>query len=150
MPPAPALRPLPLAAALPVAPLAAISYGPQSLVPFLGLCFFLFSGKLANNNTRDLLSFVLVLIGLMGGAVTELNLALLMGKRARVIGSTLRARPISEKAAVMDQLLKNVWPDIESGAIQPVIEAEYPIQQAAEAHSLMASNNTIGKIVLTV
>ena len=91
----------------------------------------------------------LVLIGLMGGAVTEVNLALLMGKRARVIGSTLRARPIGEKAAVMDQLLKNVWPDIESGAIQPVIEAEYPIQQAAEAHSLMASNNTIGKIVLT-
>ena len=91
----------------------------------------------------------LVLLGLMGGAVTEVNLALLMGKRARVIGSTLRARPIGEKAAVMDQLLKNVWPDIESGAIQPVIEAEYPIQQAAEAHSLMASNNTIGKIVLT-
>ena len=65
--PAPALLPLPLAAALPVAPLPAINYGPQSLVPFLGLCFFLFSGKLANNNTRDLLSFVLVLIGLMGG-----------------------------------------------------------------------------------
>tara|TARA_B110001452_G_scaffold260563_1_gene258241 strand:- start:3114 stop:3326 length:213 start_codon:yes stop_codon:yes gene_type:complete len=64
--PAPALLPLPLAAALPVSPLPAI-FGPQSLVPFLGLCFFLFSGKLANNNTRDLLSFVLVLIGLMGG-----------------------------------------------------------------------------------
>jgi NADPH2:quinone reductase len=77
-------------------------------------------------------------------------LALLMGKRARVVGSTLRARPISEKAAVMDQLAKNVWPGIESGAIKPIIEAEFPIQQVAEAHALMASNNTVGKIVLTV
>ena len=92
----------------------------------------------------------LVLIGLMGGAVTEINLALLMGKRARVVGSTLRARPISEKAAVMDQLAKNLWPGIESGAIKPIIEAEFPIQQVAEAHALMASNNTVGKIVLTV
>ena len=92
----------------------------------------------------------LVLIGLMGGAVTEINLALLMGKRARVVGSTLRARPISEKAAVMDQLLHKVWPALESGAIKPVIEAEYPIQQVAEAHRLMASNNTVGKIILTL
>ena len=92
----------------------------------------------------------LVLIGLMGGAVTEINLALLMGKRARVVGSTLRARPISEKAAVMDQLAKNVWPGIESGAIKPIIEAEFPIHKVAEAHALMASNNTVGKIVLTV
>ena len=92
----------------------------------------------------------LVLIGLMGGAVTEINLALLMGKRARVLGSTLRARPISEKATVMDQLLHKVWPAIESGTIKPIIEAEYPIQQVAEAHALMASNNTVGKIILTV
>ena len=48
----------------------------------------------------------------MGGAVTEVNLALLMLKRARVVGSTLRARPIGEKAAVMDGLQRNVWPDI--------------------------------------
>jgi putative PIG3 family NAD(P)H quinone oxidoreductase len=92
----------------------------------------------------------LVLIGLMGGAVTEVNLALLMLKRARVIGSTLRARPIGEKAAVMDGLQRNVWPDIETGAIRPIIEAEMPIQQMEDAHALMASNTTVGKIVLTV
>lgn len=91
----------------------------------------------------------LVLIGLMGGAVTEVNLALLMLKRARVIGSTLRARPIGEKAAVMDGLQRNVWPDIETGAIRPIIEAEMPIQQMEDAHALMASNTTVGKIVLT-
>ncbi|MBO79602.1 MAG: hypothetical protein CMQ22_08575 [Gammaproteobacteria bacterium] len=50
----------------------------------------------------------------------------------------------------MDQLLQEVWPAIENGAIKPIIEAEYPIQQAAEAHALMASNNTVGKIILTV
>lgn len=92
----------------------------------------------------------LVLIGLMGGAVTEINLALLMMKRARVIGSTLRARPISEKAAVMDGLECNVWPAIEAGDIRPIIEAELPIQQMEDAHALMASNETVGKIVLTL
>lgn len=92
----------------------------------------------------------LVLIGLMGGAVTEVNLASLMLKRARVVGSTLRARPIGEKAAVMDGLQRNVWPDIETGAIRPIIEAEMPIQQMEDAHALMASNTTVGKIVLTV
>jgi NADPH:quinone reductase-like Zn-dependent oxidoreductase len=86
----------------------------------------------------------------MGGAVTEINLALLMMKRARVIGSTLRARPISEKAAVMDGLQRNVWPAIEAGDIRPIIEAELPIQQMEDAHALMASNETVGKIVLTL
>jgi putative PIG3 family NAD(P)H quinone oxidoreductase len=91
----------------------------------------------------------LVLIGLMGGAVTEVNLGLLMMKRARVIGSTLRARPIGEKALVMDGLRKHVWPKIEAGLIQPVIEAQFPMQQTADAHALMASNETVGKILLT-
>lgn len=92
----------------------------------------------------------LVLIGLMGGAATEVNLAAVMMKRARLIGSTLRARPISEKALVMDGLLKNVWPALERRDIQPIIETQLPIQQVEQAHALMASNNTVGKIVLTV
>jgi NADPH:quinone reductase-like Zn-dependent oxidoreductase len=92
----------------------------------------------------------LVLIGLMSGAVTEVNLGLLMMKRARVIGSTLRARPIGEKALVMDGLKRDVWPKIESGLIKPIIEARFRIEQTAEAHALMASNETVGKILLTV
>ena len=92
----------------------------------------------------------LILIGLMGGAVTEINLAAVMMKRARLIGSTLRARPISEKALVMDALLKNVWPALERRDIQPIIETQLPIQQVEQAHALMASNDTVGKIVLTV
>ena len=50
----------------------------------------------------------------------------------------------------MDGLQRNVWPDIETGAIRPIIEAEMPIQQMEDAHALMASNTTVGKIVLTV
>jgi len=92
----------------------------------------------------------LVLIGLMSGAVAEANLGLLMMKRARVIGSTLRARPIGEKALVMDGLRRDVWPKIEAGDITPVIEAKFPMEQTADAHALMAGNDTVGKILLTL
>ena len=81
---------------------------------------------------------------------SELNLGLLMMKRLRVIGSTLRARPVAEKAAVMDALAANVWPAIAAGRIKPIVEAIYPIQDTAQAHALMASNSTVGKIILKV
>ena len=92
----------------------------------------------------------LVLIGLMSGAVAEADLSLLMRKRIRVIGSTPRARPIGEKALVMDGLRRDVWPRIEAGEITPIIEAKFPIEQTADAHALMAGNDTVGKILLTV
>ena len=92
----------------------------------------------------------LVLIGLMGGASAEISLAALMMKRLRVIGSTLRARPIAEKAQVMDDLERDVWPALAQGSIQPIIEATFPIQDATQAHALVASNETVGKVVLTI
>jgi putative PIG3 family NAD(P)H quinone oxidoreductase len=92
----------------------------------------------------------LVLIGLMGGVQSEINLGLLMMKRLRIIGSTLRARPISEKAAVMDALAARVWPLIESGAIKPIVDAVLPIHRADEAHALVAGNGTVGKVVMTL
>ena len=92
----------------------------------------------------------LVLIGLMGGAQSDINLGLLMMKRLRVIGSTLRARPISEKAAVMDALARDVWPGFEDGSIKPIIEATFPITEANAAHALVAGNQTVGKVVMEV
>ena len=92
----------------------------------------------------------LVLIGLMGGPKAEINLAVLMGKRARVIGSTLRSRPNAEKAEVMSQLEQYVWPKISSGDIAPIIDSVFPIQDTDGAHRRMASNESFGKIVLTV
>jgi putative PIG3 family NAD(P)H quinone oxidoreductase len=92
----------------------------------------------------------LVVIGLMGGAASELNLGLMMMKRLRVIGSTLRARSIAAKAAVMDRLRDEVWPHIASGRIQPIIEAVIPIEETERAHALVASDQTVGKVVLSV
>jgi putative PIG3 family NAD(P)H quinone oxidoreductase len=92
----------------------------------------------------------LVLIGLMGGATAELPLALLMMKRLRIIGSTLRARSIAAKATVVDELVAEVWPLIEAGAIKPIIDAQFPITAADKAHALVASNETFGKVVLTI
>ncbi len=91
----------------------------------------------------------LVIIGLMGGIKAELELGVMMVKRLRVIGSTLRARSVAAKAAVMDQLEDRVWPEIEAGRIRPIVEATLPIQEAAKAHELIASNDTFGKVVLT-
>ncbi|HIG39817.1 MAG: NAD(P)H-quinone oxidoreductase [bacterium] len=92
----------------------------------------------------------LVLIGLMGGNKTEVDLAVLMMKRARVIGSTLRARPLAEKARIMSQLAELVWPRIESGEIKPIVDTVFPIQEASQAFDLIASDKTIGKVVLSV
>ncbi|HKI75401.1 MAG TPA: NAD(P)H-quinone oxidoreductase [Pseudomonadales bacterium] len=92
----------------------------------------------------------LVLIGLMGGNKTDIDLAQLMMKRARIIGSTLRARPVAEKAAVMSQLEEKVWPRIVSGDIKPIVDSTFPIVQAEQAHDLVASDNTVGKVVMLV
>lgn len=92
----------------------------------------------------------LVVIGLMGGGEAEIPLGRLMVKRHRVIGSTLRARSIAAKARVMDELNSRVWPLIESGEIQPIIDQVVPIEQAVAAHQLIASNSTFGKVVLRV
>jgi putative PIG3 family NAD(P)H quinone oxidoreductase len=120
------------------------SEGVDVILDPVGAAYFKDNVSLLRINGR------LVLIGLMGGAQTEANLAQLLMKRLRVIGSTLRARPISEKAAVMDQLKARVWPLLESGEIKPVVDAVYPIQQAEEAHALVEGNGTFGKVVMTV
>jgi NADPH:quinone reductase-like Zn-dependent oxidoreductase len=92
----------------------------------------------------------LVLIGLMGGAQADLNLGQLMIKRLRIIGSTLRARPVSEKSAVMDALKAHVWPLFESGEVEPIIDTVIPMAEADRAHALVAGNSTVGKVVLAM
>ena len=92
----------------------------------------------------------LVLIGLLGGQTTELNMGFLMMKRISVIGSTLRARALSVKASIIDELKDNVWPRFESKEILPIIEEVFPIEEAEKAHDLIAGNETFGKVVLEV
>ena len=90
----------------------------------------------------------LVMIGLMGGANAEVELGLMLGKRLRIIGSTLRARSVAAKAAVMDQLERRVWPKLASGEIKPIIDSVIPMASAEEAHQLIAGDGTFGKVVL--
>jgi putative PIG3 family NAD(P)H quinone oxidoreductase len=95
----------------------------------------------------------LIVIGMQGGVMGELNLAKLVSKRARVIGTALRGRPAdgpSGKSTIVESVVTSVWPMIADRRIRPVIGAQMPIEQAAEAHRLLASGRVTGKIVLTV
>ena len=91
----------------------------------------------------------LVIIAVQGGIKSEINAGLVLRRRLTVTGSTLRARPISFKAAIAQACLKSVWPLIENGQIKPVIHSTFAAADAAKAHALMESNQHIGKIVLT-
>jgi putative PIG3 family NAD(P)H quinone oxidoreductase len=95
----------------------------------------------------------LIIIGMQGGVTGELNLGKLVGKRLRVIGTTLRGRPVTgpnSKSEVVEAVTTSVWPMIADGRVRPIIGAHLPIQQAAEAHQLLSSGRVTGKIVLTV
>jgi NADPH:quinone reductase-like Zn-dependent oxidoreductase len=96
------------------------------------------------------LAGTLMLIGVMGGIKAELNLATMMVKRQRIIGSVLRSRPIMEKAAIIDQFETTVMPLFAAGKIEPLISARFPLQDAAAAHQMMEQGGHFGKIVLTV
>ena len=97
----------------------------------------------------------LVLIGLMGGAQAALPLGLLMVKRLRLIGSTLRARPPHEKREILRQIHQFLWPSLQANgtnksntAFQPVIDSRYPASEVGQAYRRMAGNANIGKILI--
>ena len=90
----------------------------------------------------------LVIIALMGGARAEINLATLMRRRLIVTGTTLRARTIEEKGAVVDAVRARVWPLVESGRVRPVIHRRWLWSEAADAHRVMEASTHIGKLLL--
>jgi putative PIG3 family NAD(P)H quinone oxidoreductase len=89
-------------------------------------------------------------IGLLSGREAEVNLGLVLVKRLRILGSTLRARPSAYKTELMQALKTELWPRFGSGEITPVVHRTFPIAQAGEAHELLRSNTTVGALVLTV
>jgi putative PIG3 family NAD(P)H quinone oxidoreductase len=91
----------------------------------------------------------LVTIGLQGGRTAELDLGTLMAKRGAVIATSLRARPATEKAAIVAAVGEHVWPLLESGEVHPVIHSRLPLERAAEAHRELEDSGHIGKILLT-
>ncbi|MGC0415404.1 NAD(P)H-quinone oxidoreductase [Embleya sp. AB8] len=92
----------------------------------------------------------LVVIGLQGGARGELDLSKLLAKRAAVAATTLRARPPAEKAAIVAAVREHVWPLLESGRVEPIIDRVLPIADAAEAHRVVEESGHIGKVLLKV
>lgn len=92
----------------------------------------------------------IVQVGLMGGAQTSVNVGLLLAKRARWIGTTLRARPLEEKVAVTQRFVAEMLPLFDTGALRPIIDRRYPFDRIAEGHEAMAANLNTGKILIDV
>ncbi len=92
----------------------------------------------------------LVVIGLQGGRVGELDLGKLLAKRGAVIATSLRARPHAEKAAIVAAVREHVWPLVEDGTVRPIVHSRHPLESAADAHRELEESGHIGKILLTV
>jgi NADPH2:quinone reductase len=92
----------------------------------------------------------ITVIGVSAGAKTELNLLALMGKRARIHGSTLRARPLEEKALSARRLEHEVLPLFERGVLRVPVAGEFPLERAAEAYDAFTAGGKLGKIVITM
>jgi hypothetical protein len=90
----------------------------------------------------------LVIIGMQGGRKAELNIAKLLGKRASVTATSLRARPLEEKRAIVTEVRERLWPLVEQGTVMPVIDQVVPLAEAADAHRAMERGGVFGKILL--
>ena len=92
----------------------------------------------------------LVIIGLQGGLTGEIDLSRLMAKRATMAVTSLRPRPLEEKATVMAAVREHVWPLVEAGTVRPVVDRTLPIADAAEAHRVVEASTHVGKVLLKV
>lgn len=105
--------------------------------------------KYLDRNVRALaVNGRLAIIGMQGGIKAELNIAALLNKRAAVSATSLRARPLSEKAAIVAAVREHVWPLIDSGHVRPVVDRELPMSDAAGAHRVLEESSHIGKVLL--
>ena len=91
----------------------------------------------------------LVFIAVQGGVEAQIDAGVVLRRRLTITGSTLRPRPVAFKTAIAKALRTTVWPWLEAGAVKPVIFRLFPAAEAAAAHTLMESNQHIGKLVLT-
>jgi putative PIG3 family NAD(P)H quinone oxidoreductase len=91
----------------------------------------------------------LVVIGMQGGSKGELDLGQLLRKRAAVIATALRARPVEEKAAICASVVEHVWPLVADGSVRTLLHTTLPFDEAAQAHRIMEDGGHVGKIGLT-
>jgi putative PIG3 family NAD(P)H quinone oxidoreductase len=116
--------------------------GADVILDNMGASYLMRNVDALNRNGR------IVTIGMQGGTKAEFDIATLLRKNGTFAATSMRARPDTEKAAICREVEKVVWPWIESGAVNPVIDRVMPMQDAAEAHRLLASGPVTGKIVL--
>jgi NADPH:quinone reductase len=90
----------------------------------------------------------LVMVGLLGGRQTPLDLGLMLQKRLSLVGTTLRARPIEEKIAVTRLFASQVLPWLEKGLVRPVVDTVFPFEEVRAAQARLASNEGLGKVIL--
>jgi len=91
-----------------------------------------------------------MLIGVMGGAKSDLNLAQLMVKRQKIAGSVLRPRPVGEKSAIISRFASEALELFSDGKIIPLVHKVFPLEKVVEAHKLMESSGHFGKLVLII
>jgi NADPH:quinone reductase len=92
----------------------------------------------------------IVQVGVMGGGSAPVDIGRLLPKRAAIIGTVLRARPIEEKIAVTQRFAHELLPLFDDGRLRPVIDSRYRLERVAEAHERMEENTNVGKILLDV
>ncbi|MET9441328.1 NAD(P)H-quinone oxidoreductase [Streptomyces sp. NPDC006610] len=92
----------------------------------------------------------LAIIGMQGGVKGELNIGALLRKRAAISATTLRGRPLEEKAAIVAAVREHVWPLVSAGHVRPVVDRELPMPDAAEAHRTVEESTHVGKVLLVV
>lgn len=92
----------------------------------------------------------IIQVGVMAGKPVPFNVGLLLGKRASITGTVLRARPLEEKIAISQRFASEMLPLFSTGQLKPVIDSVYAFTDIASAHEYMATNGNVGKIVITV
>jgi putative PIG3 family NAD(P)H quinone oxidoreductase len=103
---------------------------------------------LAGNLSALAVGGTIVQVGVMGGGRTQIDLGALLPKRARLVGTVLRSRPLEEKVVASRRFAAEVVPAIEAGVIRPVIDRRFPVAQIAEAHRYLESNASVGKVLI--
>ena len=106
------------------------------------------AGGLAENLAVLATGGRLAVIGLQRGRHGDLDLGLLLERRAAVLGTTLRSRPLVEKLAILADVRANLWPLVADGRVRPVVHARLPLDQAARAHRMLAGGEVFGKLLL--
>lgn len=118
--------------------------GVDVILDMVGAPYFADNIRLLRDDGR------LVIIAVLGGTKTEVNLGQVLVKRLTVTGSTLRSRPVAEKGRIARALEQQVWPLLERRQIAPVIQDVLPLHAVAQAHRRLEANESMGKIVLRV